>query len=83
MITALDEIERKTLDQMASLVSSFEAGKISKEALETAFETIWCCLSGVIKTREFNDIMHEANHYLRSIKKKKVILADEDDILIS
>ena len=79
-----DEVHRKCLEQMSSLVSSYEAGRITGQTLKIAFETIWNCLSGVLKTDDFAELIREANAYIRTVKDGpfKAVVIDDDDIII-
>lgn len=61
LLTAPDELHRKSLDQVAHLLSSYEAGRIGPEAFRVGVETIWAVAGGICRLPEFNELMREAN----------------------
>jgi hypothetical protein len=67
MLTLEDEIYRKAVDQVASLLSSYEAGRITAESFQVGIEVIWGVLGGVIRTDEFEALMKEANAEVRAL----------------
>lgn len=61
------ELHRKALDQVAHLLSGYEAGHISAEAFRVGVETIWNVLGGVCKAPGFNELMKDANREVRAL----------------
>lgn len=61
------ELHRKALDQVAHLLASHEAGKLSGQSFRIGVETIWAVLGGVVTLPAFQDLMHEANEALREL----------------
>lgn len=82
MTTFEDELYRKALDQMAFLLSSYENDRISGETLKSGVETIWNTVSGLIRNPGFNDLMKEANAFLREVPtESRIKVFKRDDRL--
>lgn len=56
-----DEVWRKTIDQVAHLYASWEAGMITSETFRIAVESINACVSGLINAPEWAELMADAN----------------------
>lgn len=61
MLSIQDELSRKALEQVAHLLSSYGASKITAESFRVGVETIWAVLGGVVETDAFQELMVEAN----------------------
>lgn len=72
-------LHAKALDQLSHLMTSYEAGVIGVEAFKIGVETIWACLGGVVKSDAFDELMTEANAYVRALPKEvKTTVVDTD-----
>lgn len=61
------ELHRKALDQVAHLLASHEAGKLSGQSFRVGVETIWAVLGGVVELPAFQDLMHDANEAIKEL----------------
>lgn len=84
MITVEEELHRKALDQIAGLEASYEAGRITAQSFRIGVETVWGCLGGMVKSRDFEDLMRAANALVRELPDApliRVLVKDDHGII--
>ncbi len=78
-----DELWRKALDQIAHLQAAHEDDRISAESFKVGVETIWAVLGGVVDTKDFQDLMHEANQEVSTLRiEPRIRVLQKDDRLV-
>ena len=85
MIEVEDELHRKALDTISSLLASSEAGRITAESFRVGIETVWGCLGGVVDTQAFHDLMRDANGEVRGlpIEPKLTVMNKGENVIVT
>jgi hypothetical protein len=85
MTTLTEELHRKALDCLSSLVTERDSGRVSAEAFRVGVETIWNCLGGVLDSKDFDDLIHLANQEVAANREAvvKVLRKGEDRLVLA